>query len=75
MRIEEQLKISKLKKRFEKKVCSEFFNAFEERKRHSISLPYEEGFIDKKIPTRARPIVKWTNNILITAKKKEEIFG
>ena len=42
-----QLKIFNLEKVFKEKVCSDLPNAFWERKRHIISLPYEPGFDEK----------------------------
>jgi len=50
-----QLKISDLEKVFKEKICSDLPNAFWERKQHVISLPYEPGFNEKDIPTKARP--------------------
>ena len=62
-RIEEQLetpiiadRVSNLLKKFEKEICAEHPNAFWDRKKHVVTLPYEEGFDEKKIPTKARPI-------------------
>lgn len=41
---------------FESQVCTEIPNAFWNRKKHIIELPYESNFDEKKIPTKARPI-------------------
>ena len=38
-----------------RKICSDLPNAFWERKKHIISLPYEKGFDERNIPTKARP--------------------
>ena len=61
LRIEEQLqspslqlKISDLEQLIKKRICSDFPNAFWERKKHIISLPYEPNFNEKDIPTKAR---------------------
>ncbi|KAL4179353.1 hypothetical protein AMTRI_Chr13g119620 [Amborella trichopoda] len=74
--IEEQLQISSiqqkiqaLQQQIETSVCSEHPNAFWERKKHSISLPYESGFDEKQIPTKARPIQM--NTILLDMCRKE----
>ena len=60
-RIEEQLlypstqtKILDLENFFKEKVCSGLPSAFWERKKHIISLPYEPGFDERDIPTKAR---------------------
>jgi hypothetical protein len=62
-RIESQLesknikdKIILLQQRFEKEICSEHPNAFWDRKKHIVSLPYEPNFNERSIPTKARPI-------------------
>ncbi|KAK2370424.1 hypothetical protein QL285_083475 [Trifolium repens] len=62
-RIENQLesknikdKIILLQQRFEKEICSEHPNAFWDRKKHIVSLPYEPNFNERSIPTKARPI-------------------
>lgn len=49
-------KITKIQKEFEQEVCSNVPNAFWQRKTHMVSLPYEEGFHESKIPTKASPI-------------------
>ncbi|PHT25467.1 hypothetical protein T459_35747 [Capsicum annuum] len=49
-------KITNLHKAFEKEICSEFPNAFWERKKHLVELPYIPGFDEQTIPTKARPI-------------------
>ena len=51
-----QLKISELEQLFKKRMCFDLPNAFWERKKHIISLPYEPNFNEKNIPTKARPI-------------------
>lgn len=62
LRIEEQLKtpfiqlkITDFKQVLKKRICSDLPNAFWERKKHIISLPYEPDFNEKDIPTTARP--------------------
>lgn len=50
-----QNKIKSLEKEFHTEVCSDVPNAFWERKKHIVSLPYEPGFNERKIPTRAHP--------------------
>jgi len=61
-RIEEQLhypsiqqKSLNLEQVFKRKICSDLPNAFWERKKHIISLPYEKDFDECNIPTRVRP--------------------
>ena len=36
-------------------MCSDFPNAFWERKKHMVTLPYIDNFDEEKIPTKARP--------------------
>jgi len=61
-RIEEQLqnpstqqKILDLEQFLKRKICSDLPNAFWERKKHIISLPYEKDFDERNIPTKAGP--------------------
>ncbi|KAL4189201.1 hypothetical protein AMTRI_Chr08g164330 [Amborella trichopoda] len=62
-------KIDQIKKQIEQEVCSELPNAFWDRKKHIITLPYEEEFTENKIPTKARPIQ--LNSRLLEICKKE----
>ena len=62
LRIEEQLqnpslllKIKDFSELIKKRICSDLPNAFWERKKHIISLPYEPDFDERNIPTKARP--------------------
>ena len=59
-KIEQQLKSGLIKKRisdFQKtivrEVCSDLPNAFWKRKQYIVDLPYESGFSEKNIPTKA----------------------
>lgn len=49
-------KIESIQKEYEQQVCAEIPNAFWNRKKHIVELPYEPAFEEKKIPTKARPI-------------------
>ena len=49
-------KISKFQNIVIKEIYSELPNAFWNRKQHIIDLPYELGFDEKNISTKARPI-------------------
>ncbi|KAA0058439.1 Enzymatic polyprotein [Cucumis melo var. makuwa] len=51
-----QSKIQNFQKQLEKEVCSNLPNAFWDRKKHMVTLPYEDGFKEAQIPTKARPI-------------------
>jgi len=51
------------------KICADLPNAFWERKRHIISLPYEKDFNEKMIPTKARRTQM--NAKLLEYRKKE----
>ena len=50
-----QQKIKLIEKEFQTEVCNDVQNAFGERKKHTVTLPYEPDFDEKYIPTRARP--------------------
>ena len=51
-----KVKISDFKTLVIKEVCSDLPNAFWKRKQHIVDLPYESGFDERNIPTKARPI-------------------
>ena len=62
-RIEQQLTCKILQQRIERfqeklyqEVCSNFPNAFWDRKTHVVKLPYVKDFNERNIPTKARPI-------------------
>ena len=42
-----QTKVEKIKKQIEQDLCSSVPNAFRNRKKHKVSLPYVEGFLFK----------------------------
>ena len=76
LRIEEQLqrkdiqqKIKEIEERFQNEICSDVPNAFWERKKHVVYLPYEKDFSERNIPTKARPIQM--NQELLEFCKKE----
>ena len=48
-------KIKILLQQFQKEICSDIPNAFWDRKKHIVSLPYENDFDDRFIPTKAKP--------------------
>ena len=48
-----QQKIQNFQQRLEKEVCSNLPNAFWDRKKYIVTLPYEEGFKESQIPTKA----------------------
>ena len=50
------VKIKEIEKDFQNTICSDIPNAFWERKRHIVSLPYKPEFDERnQIPTKARP--------------------
>lgn len=51
-----RLKVKNYQKELRMKICADIPNAFWERKKHSVSLTYIEGFDEKFIPTKARVI-------------------
>ncbi|KAL4199031.1 hypothetical protein AMTRI_Chr03g142890 [Amborella trichopoda] len=62
-------KIEQIKKQIEQQIRNDLPNAFWNRKKHVVSLPYEEGFVETKIPTKARPIQM--NSKLLEISKQE----
>ena len=50
-----QNKIELLKNQISLEICNDHPNAFWDRKKHIVSLPYEDSFDEKNIPTKARP--------------------
>ena len=62
MSIDEQLqnifvknKINILLHQFHNEVCSDILNTFWDRKKHIVSLSYENNFDDRLIPTKGKP--------------------
>ena len=62
LKIEERLKNPKLQDKiklvqnqFSLQICNDHPNAFWDRKKHIVSLPYEDDFNESQIPTKARP--------------------
>ena len=51
-----QKKIVDLQNKIEQQICSELPNALWKRKHHIVDLPYEDTFLEKLIPIKARPI-------------------
>ena len=49
-------KIKNLETELLNQLCSELPNAFWERKKHIVEIPYEKDFNEKQIPTKGRPI-------------------
>ena len=62
-------KIKNLETELLNQVCSELPNAFWERKKHIVEIPYKKDFNEKQIPTKARPIQM--NQELLEHCKKE----
>lgn len=69
-------KISQINQDFNKEICSDLLNAFWNRKKHIVSLPYKKDFDERKIPTKGRPsqmkqeyIVMYQNEIDSLIKK------
>ncbi|KAG5572213.1 hypothetical protein H5410_061979 [Solanum commersonii] len=50
-----QDKIGILQNQFSLDICEDHPNAFWNRKKNVVSLPYEDNFIEDNIPTKARP--------------------
>ncbi|XP_061372762.1 uncharacterized protein LOC133315201 [Gastrolobium bilobum] len=53
---EVQQKIKVLLEQIQNTICSDLPNAFWQRKKHIVDLPYEKDFNERQIPTKARPI-------------------
>ncbi|KAK0602627.1 hypothetical protein LWI29_035373 [Acer saccharum] len=64
-----QQKIQTFKRKLESEVCASFPNAFWNRKRHIVSLPYNKEFSERGIPTKVRPI-QMSSSLLEHCKKE-----
>jgi hypothetical protein len=64
-----QQKIQTFRQKLESEICSSFPNAFWNRKRHIVSLPYNKEFSERGIPTKARPI-QMSSSLLEHCKKE-----
>ena len=51
-----QKKIIDLQNKIEQQICLDLLNAFWKRKQHIIDLSYEDTFLEKLVPTKARPL-------------------
>lgn len=49
-------KVSNYQHDLASEICADIPNAFWNRKKHIVALPYIDGFDEKFIPTKARPI-------------------
>ena len=66
---EVQKKIQNLLEHIQTSICSDLPNAFWQRKKHVVNLPYEKDFHERQIPTKARPI-QMNEDLLIHCKKE-----
>lgn len=66
---EVQTRIKQFQQQIELEVCSDLPNAFWQRKRHIIELPYIKDFNEQDIPTKARPI-QMNHDLMETCKKE-----
>jgi hypothetical protein len=62
-------KIKSLEQEFITEICNDLPNAFWDRKKHVVSLPYIDDFNESQIPTRARP-AQMNNDYLSLCKKE-----
>jgi hypothetical protein len=51
-----QQRIERFQEKLNQEVCSNFPNAFWDRKTHVVKLSYVKDFNERNIPTKARPI-------------------
>ncbi|KAL5766155.1 hypothetical protein ACOSP7_016772 [Xanthoceras sorbifolium] len=51
-----EYKLSGAAKKLEESVCSDVPNAFWSRQKHTVCLPYVNGFDERRVSTKARPI-------------------
>ena len=77
-KIEQQIKthsseILKIEKEFLREVCAEVPTAFWGRNSFEVGLPYVEGFEERNIPTKAKP-VQMNKEILEHCKKEIQGF-
>ena len=50
--------VSDIEHQFVYNVCSDLSNAFWERKKHIVYLPYKQNFDERQIPTKASDYMK-----------------
>ncbi|CAJ2679619.1 unnamed protein product [Trifolium pratense] len=62
-------KIKSLEQDFTTEICNDLPNAFWDRKKHVVSLPYIDDFNESQIPTKARP-AQMNNDYLNLCKKE-----
>ncbi|CAJ2670994.1 unnamed protein product [Trifolium pratense] len=62
-------KIKSLEQEFTTEICNDLPNAFWDRKKHVVSLPYIDDFNESQIPTKARP-AQMNNDYLNLCKKE-----
>ncbi|KAL5743989.1 hypothetical protein ACOSP7_026851 [Xanthoceras sorbifolium] len=54
--LKEEIKYKQFQKQLEESVCSDVPNAFWSRQKHTVCLPYVNGFDERKVSTKERPI-------------------
>ncbi|CAN4123322.1 unnamed protein product [Withania somnifera] len=64
-----QKKIKLISRKLARDICADHPSAFWNRKRHIVTLPYEETFNEENIPTKSRP--RQMNTELVEFCKKE----
>lgn len=69
-----QNKIKLLQNQFSNNICNNHPNAFWDRKKHMVNLPYEETFNEKDIPTKARPCQMNSNYLEICKKEIQSLL-
>ncbi|KAG5573015.1 hypothetical protein H5410_062781 [Solanum commersonii] len=69
-----QEKIAILKNQFSIDICGDHPNAFWNRKKHVISLPYEDNFIKDNISTKARPCQMNADYLELCKKKIDSLL-
>ena len=69
-----QKKIKDLFSKIEQTICADIPNAFWQRKKHEVNLPYETDFKESQIPTKARPIAMSPRHIEICKKEINDLL-
>jgi len=69
-----QDKIAILQNQFSLEICGDHPNAFWNMKKHVVSLPYEESFVEDNIPTKARPCQMNSDYLELCKKEIESLL-
>ncbi|KAL5810565.1 hypothetical protein ACOSQ4_027133 [Xanthoceras sorbifolium] len=70
----EEIKYKQFQKQLEESVCSDVPNAFWSRQKHTVCLPYVNGFDERNSSTKERPIQMNSRHLEICKEEIEELM-